>query len=232
MGPSISAESMVTANSGPGARFGRFLFRFRFLARWLQYPQNLGGPGSVQFGYGLGMEHQEWPRQTKPKEGQFMNFSQGHSGTKVRDVNRACFPKEKRQNSHKRATFMNFSFWPFLWFGLLGRLLRTVRAVPVFGSGGSSKEGLLCVSVQFKQRGRFRFRFWFPENGSGGSSSAFASWENGSDGFPVSGSGSVPGPPCKTQCSGDVHQLATTTLVKRFAISFPPNCLMFLQQYT
>ena len=27
--------------------------------------------------------HQEWPRQTKPKKGQFMNFSQGHSGTKV-----------------------------------------------------------------------------------------------------------------------------------------------------
>ena len=26
---------------------------------------------------------QEWPRQTKPKNGQFMNFSQGHSGTKV-----------------------------------------------------------------------------------------------------------------------------------------------------
>ena len=24
----------------------------------------------------------EWPRQTKPKKGQFMNFSQGHSGTK------------------------------------------------------------------------------------------------------------------------------------------------------
>ena len=38
---------------------------------------------------------QEWPRQTKPKKGQFMNFSQGHSGTKVRDVNRARFPKEK-----------------------------------------------------------------------------------------------------------------------------------------
>ena len=27
--------------------------------------------------------NQEWPRQTKPKEGQFVNFSQGHSGTKV-----------------------------------------------------------------------------------------------------------------------------------------------------
>ena len=26
---------------------------------------------------------QEWPRQTKPKKGQFMNFSQGHSETKV-----------------------------------------------------------------------------------------------------------------------------------------------------
>ena len=26
---------------------------------------------------------QEWPQQTKPKKGQFMNFSQGHSGTKV-----------------------------------------------------------------------------------------------------------------------------------------------------
>ena len=30
-----------------------------------------------------------------------MNFSQGHSGTKVRYVNRACFPKEKHQNSQK-----------------------------------------------------------------------------------------------------------------------------------
>ena len=26
---------------------------------------------------------QEWPRQTKPKKGQFMNFSQGHAGTEV-----------------------------------------------------------------------------------------------------------------------------------------------------
>ena len=27
--------------------------------------------------------YQEWPRQTKPKKGQFMNFPQGHSGTKI-----------------------------------------------------------------------------------------------------------------------------------------------------
>ena len=39
-------------------------------------------------------------------------------------MNRACFPKEKHQNSQKWAKFMNFSFWPFLWFGLPGRLLR------------------------------------------------------------------------------------------------------------
>ena len=42
------------------------------------------------------------------------------------NVNRACFPKEKHQNSQKWAKFMNFSFWPFLWFGLPGRLLRKV----------------------------------------------------------------------------------------------------------
>ena len=40
------------------------------------------------------------------------------------NVNRACFPKEKHQNSQKWAKFMNFSFWPFLWFGLLGRFLK------------------------------------------------------------------------------------------------------------
>ena len=62
-------------------------------------------------------------RPCKPKEGQFMNFSQGIPEQKF-DVNRACFPKEKQQNSQKWAKFMNFSFWPFLWFGLPGRLLK------------------------------------------------------------------------------------------------------------
>ena len=37
---------------------------------------------------------------------------------------RACFPKENTRIHRKKwAKFMNFSFWPFLWFGLLGRLL-------------------------------------------------------------------------------------------------------------
>ena len=51
--------------------------------------------------------NQEWPRQTKPKKGQFMNFSQRGIPAQKFDicVNRACFPKEKHththQNSHK-----------------------------------------------------------------------------------------------------------------------------------
>ena len=52
-----------------------------------------------------------------------MNFPGGIPEQKF-NVNRACFPKEKHQNSQKWAKFMNFSFWPFLWFGLPGRLLR------------------------------------------------------------------------------------------------------------
>ena len=66
--------------------------------------------------------YQESPRQTKPKKGQFMNFSRGILEQKF-DVNRACFPKEKHRNSQKWAKFMNFSLWPFLWFGLPGRRL-------------------------------------------------------------------------------------------------------------
>ena len=49
------------------------------------------------------------------------------------NVNRACFPKEKHQNSQKWAKFMNFSFWPFLWFGLLGRLLTHRHSLANFG---------------------------------------------------------------------------------------------------
>ena len=64
----------------------------------------------------------------------------------------------------------------------------TVRVVPVFGSGGSSKEGGFCVfqcsltertvpvSVPGKRFRRFRVRFW--ENGSDGSGFRFrfGSW--------------------------------------------------------
>ena len=54
----------------------------------------------------------------------------------------------------------------------------TVRAVPVFGSCGSSTKRVFEVSVQFNRKGRFRFL----KNGSGGSGSTFGFWKNGSDG--------------------------------------------------
>ena len=58
------------------------------------------------------------PNSTRPKLTKFGLLSSG-----VAPANRACFPTEKHQNSQKWAKFMNFSFWPFLWFGLPGRLL-------------------------------------------------------------------------------------------------------------
>ena len=56
------------------------------------------------------------------------------------------------------------------------------------GSSGSGfrfrrflcKKGFFCISVQFNRKGRFRFWFRFPENGSGGSGSAFGFGKNGS----------------------------------------------------
>ena len=52
-----------------------------------------------------------------------MNFSGGKLEPKF-DVNCACFP-QKPEVTKMGAKFMNFSFWPFLWFGLPGRLLMT-----------------------------------------------------------------------------------------------------------
>ena len=56
----------------------------------------------------------------------------------------------------------------------------SVLAVPL-------QKGFFGVSVEFNRKGRFRLRFRFLENGSGGSGSAFGSCANGSDGsgFPV-----------------------------------------------
>ena len=60
----------------------------------------------------------------RTKESQFMNFSRGHSGTKVRDVNRSCFPKENTpeftqkngQNSYELFV-LPLSLWFFLCRG-------------------------------------------------------------------------------------------------------------------
>ena len=63
---------------------------------------------------------QESPRQAKPKKGQFMKFSQGHSGTKVQ-CESCLVCQGKHQNSQKWSKFMSFLFRPFLWFGLPGQ---------------------------------------------------------------------------------------------------------------
>ena len=56
-------------------------------------------------------------------------FRRGIPEQKFNNVNRACFPKEKKTEFTKMAKFMNFSFWPFLWFGLPGRLLNKLRLI-------------------------------------------------------------------------------------------------------
>ena len=58
------------------------------------------------------------------KRSQFMNFSQGRCGTKVQ-CESCFFRRENNTRIHQKMgeKFMNFSFWPFLWFGLPGRLL-------------------------------------------------------------------------------------------------------------
>ena len=61
---------------------------------------------------------QESPRQTKSKKGQFMNFSQGHFGTKVQ-CESCLFSKGKTPEFTKMGKFMNFRFAPF--FGLVCR---------------------------------------------------------------------------------------------------------------
>ena len=43
-------------------------------------------------------------------------------------------------------------------------------------------EIFLGISVEFQQKDMFWFRFWFLKCGSGGSSSAFGCWKQGSDG--------------------------------------------------
>ena len=54
-------------------------FRLRVLVLSALNPTTLGAEARDE----AQPEIQEWPRQTKPKKGQFMNFSQGRSGTKV-----------------------------------------------------------------------------------------------------------------------------------------------------
>ena len=56
-------------------------------------------------------DSQEWPRQTKPEKGRFMNFSQGHSGTEAQcescffhkvAIVRACYTMDNGPNDKNR----------------------------------------------------------------------------------------------------------------------------------
>ena len=59
-------------------------------------------------------------------------------------MNRACFPKEKHQNSQKWAKFMNFLFWLFLWFGLPGPL--PIPAFCLLAYGDTALKSLFLLS--------------------------------------------------------------------------------------
>ena len=43
-----------------------------------------------------------------------------------------CWCRAEDQNSRKWAKFMNFSFWPFFWFGLPGRLLNSGNVLDAY----------------------------------------------------------------------------------------------------
>ena len=65
---------------------------------------------------------QEWPRQTKPKKGQFMNFSQGHSGTKVQ-CESCLFSQGKTPEFTIMGEIHELFVLALFWFGLTGPLL-------------------------------------------------------------------------------------------------------------
>ena len=77
--------------------------------------------------------------QTKERPVRELSAGAFHNKTSICEF-RACFPKEKHQNSHKngREIHMNFSFCPFLWFGLPGRLLIDIPVAVLTFSGTQS----------------------------------------------------------------------------------------------
>ena len=73
------------------------------------------------------------------------------------------FPKEKHQNSQKWAKFMNFSFCPFLGFGLPGRLLKVAMAQVLSLLIGRCHILRLYSGLFEVPRGKFRgLESWFP----------------------------------------------------------------------
>ena len=75
----LSLQTLKSACRTWVSRMPRISWRLLVLFSSLEGPFGLLGEGPM-FQMTI---FQEWPRQTKPKKGQFMNFSQGHSRTEV-----------------------------------------------------------------------------------------------------------------------------------------------------
>ena len=107
----------------------------------------------------LGVSIRSGPGKPNQRKVSSWTFRRGIPEQKF-NVNRACFPKEKHQNSQQRAKFMNFSFWPFLWFGLLGRLvtltkrdvLENVAKRPRWGGSETVTVGMGILLLRFWPR--------------------------------------------------------------------------------
>ena len=65
------------------------------------------------------------------------------------DVNHACFPKENTPGLTKMGDIHELSFWPFLWFGLPGRLL-----IDTASSLRLSLCSHICIASRIVQRTR------------------------------------------------------------------------------
>ena len=74
-------------------------------------------------------QRQEWPRQTKPKKGQFMNFSQGHSRTKIQ-CESCLFSQGKTPEFTKMGEIYELLVLPLSLVGLPGRLLTKPNVEP------------------------------------------------------------------------------------------------------
>ena len=87
---------------------------------------------------------QEWPRQTKPKKGQFTDLSQGHSGTKVR-----CEPRLFSQG--KTPEFPKSGRKIHELFGLALSLVRFAGATPAFSFLGKDSRAAAGASPPAQQ---------------------------------------------------------------------------------
>ena len=133
----VSRPIKSTTNVGCGLIFSFTLFCFKMgkqtLFKIFDKGSSVGRKGGLchfsfarLFSETLIRSHPGKPNQRKASS---WTFPGGIPEQKF-DVNRACFPQEKHQNSQKWAKFMDFSFWPLLWFGLPGRLLTLGVVLP------------------------------------------------------------------------------------------------------